>query len=117
MKIRITAGNHTVHADLYENEASEKWVQTLPVTYPMMNLYGREMCYRMGNGSLPVNGTTEKNYRTGDISYRPPAGSLVILYEKNGEVPEQEILGHIEEDISFFHEMNDMEVMFEKEDE
>ena len=117
MRIRITAGNHVVHAELYENEASEKWYESLPVTYLMMNLYDREMCYRMGNGSLPVKKAVRKNYRTGDISYRPPAGSLVILYGQNGEIFKQEPIGHIEDDISFFQGMNDTEMTFEKEDD
>lgn len=116
MKIRITAGKHVMHADLYDNEASEKLYDSLPFTCTMMNLYGREMCYRMGNGSLPMKEAGSKDYAVGDISYRPPAGSLVILYEQNGEVFEQEPLGHIEDDISFFHGMNDTKVTFEKED-
>lgn len=115
MKIQIRAGKYVAHAELYENETAEKWYQLLPVTYPMMNLYGREMCYRMGNGSLPVTKAKNRESVSGDICYRPPAGSLVILYEQNGETSEQEIIGHIKEDISFLKEMNDMEMTFEKE--
>lgn len=82
----------------------------------MMNLYGREMCCRLGNGSLPVKDAKVKGYQTGDIAYRPAAGSLVILYQQNGEVFEQVTVGHTEEDLSFLDGSQDMEITFEKEE-
>ena len=89
------------------------WKQ-LPVTYPMMNLYGREMCFRMGAGSLPTKEAKDTGYRVGDISYWPPAGSLVILYKQNGEVFEQQPIGHTDEDISLFNGMPDTKITFSK---
>lgn len=41
-------------------------------------------------------------------------GSLVILYEQNGEVFEQQPIGHTDDDVSFFNGMSDTELTFEK---
>lgn len=114
MKITITAGDHAVNATLYDNESARLLWDSLPVTYPMANLYSREMCYRMGNGTLPANEAEYVGYEIGDISYWPPAGSLVILYEQNGEVFERQPMGHIDDDIAFFSEMSNADVTFAK---
>lgn len=114
MNIIITAADHTIRATLYDNAAARQLWNSLPVTYPMMNLYGREMCYRMGAGSLPTDEAEDTGYEIGDISYWPPAGSLVVLYEQNGEVFEQQPIGHTDNDISFFDGMEDTDITFEK---
>ncbi len=116
MNIRITAGNHTIKATLYDNAAARQIYDSLPSTYPMMNLYGREMCYRMGAGSLPTDEAADTGYEIGDISYWPPAGSLVILYEQNSEVFEQQPIGHTDDDISFFDGMGDTDITWERDE-
>ena len=97
-----------------DNEATRALWDMLPQTFPMMNLYGREMCYRMGNGALPDTTAQNIGYEVGDISYWPPAGSLVILYKQNGEVFEQVRIGHTDDDVSFFEGMEDTDITFEK---
>ena len=114
MIIRITAGDHVITATLYSNAAGRALWDKLPLTLPMMNLYGREMCYRFGAGGLPDDNAEDTGYEIGDISYWPPAGSLVILYKQNGEVFEQQPIGHTDDDISFFDGMPDTEITFEK---
>ena len=114
MRITITAGEHTIAAVLYDNAASRVLWDKLPLTLPMQNLYGREMCYRFGAGGLPEDDAADTGYEIGDISYWPPAGSLVILYKQNGEVFEQQPIGHTDDDISFFDGMEDTNVTFER---
>lgn len=114
MNITITAGNRTIRAKLNNNEAAKQLWKSLPRTFPMKNLYGREMCFRMGAGSLPIKQARNTGYQVGDISYWPPMGSLVILYKQNGEVFEQQPIGHIDEDVSFFDGMPDTDIRFEK---
>lgn len=114
MRITITAGEHTISAVLYDNAAGRALWDKLPLTLPMMNLYGREMCYRFGAGGLPEEDAADTGYEIGDISYWPPAGSLVILYKQNGEVFEQQPIGHTDDDISFFDGMEDTDVTFER---
>ena len=114
MLITITAGDHVITATLYDNAAGRALWDKLPLTLNMMNLYGREMCYRFGAGGLPDDGAADTGYEIGDISYWPPAGSLVILYKQNGEVFEQQPIGHTDDDISFFNGMPDTEITFDK---
>lgn len=114
MKITIKAGEHTITATLYDNAAGRALWNKLPLTLPMMNLYGREMCYRFGAGGLPDDDAADIGYEIGDISYWPPAGSLVILYKQNGEIFEQQPIGHTDDDVSFFDGMPDTDVIFEK---
>ena len=116
MIIRITAGDHVITATFYDNAAGKALWDKLPLTLPMMNLYGREMCYRFGAGGLPEHDAEDMGYEIGDISYWPPAGSLVILYKQNGEVFEQQPIGHTDDDISFFDGMPDTDIIFEKVD-
>lgn len=114
MQIRITAGSHVIHASLADNHSARVFYDSLPVTLPMRNLYGREVCYRMGSGSLPSEEAEDTGYEIGDLSYWPPMGSLVILYEQNGEIFEQQPIGHTDDDISFFKGMDDTDITFEK---
>ena len=114
MLITITAGDHVITATLYDNAAGRALWDKLPLTLNMMNLYGREMCYRFGAGGLPEDDAADTGYEIGDISYWPPAGSLVILYKQNGEVFEQQPIGHTDDDVSFFDGMPDTEITFDK---
>ena len=117
MRITITAGDYTISAMLYDNAAGRALWDMLPLTLPMQNLYGREMCYRFGAGGLPDEEAADTGYEIGDISYWPPMGSLVILYKQNGEVFEQQPIGHTDDDLSFFDGMPDTDVLFEKAEE
>lgn len=113
--VKITAGSKVLHAKFYDNAAARALLEKMPFTYSMQNLYSREMCYRMGHGALSTNEAADTGYEIGDISYWPPAGSLVILYKQNGEVFEQQPIGHTDDDVSFFSGMGTTKVTFERE--
>lgn len=112
-RLKITAGGRELTASLEDSAASRAFAAMLPMTLPMENLYGREMCRRFGAGALPDGETRSDGYEVGDIAYWPPRGSLVILYAQNGERFERVHLGHIDGDIKFFKNMGDAEVTFE----
>ncbi|MCY7008956.1 cyclophilin-like fold protein [Fusobacterium simiae] len=116
MNVKVTAGSHTFIVKLENNVASHALYDKLPLTLPMANRYGREMVYRFGAGGLPTDNASDQGYKVGDLSYWPPMGSLVILYKQNGEVFEQQKLGHTDADISFFNEMKDTNITFEKQE-
>lgn len=116
MKVKITFGQQVIHASLYDNAAAQKIWSQLPAVYPMMNLYGREMCCRLGAGGLPAKEAENTGYKVGDISYWPLAGSLIILYKQNGEVFKQQPIGHTEDDLSFLKEMADTNTRWEKDE-
>lgn len=99
-------------AQFEDNAAARELISRMPFTIDMDNLYSRELCHRYGHGGLPVDKAKEQGYRVGDISYWPPLGSLVFLYKQNGEVFEQQPIGHIDSDVSFFSKLNSAEVTF-----
>lgn len=112
MKIKITAGGRTLTATLEDNPTSRALMEKLPLTLPMMDLYGREMCYHFAE-PLPTGMLTSKGYAVGDLAYWPPRHSLVILYRQNGEHFERQHMGHIDSGVGLFEGIGDTEVLFE----
>lgn len=113
MRVKITVGDTELFASLEDNATTREWVKKLPVTLSMSDLYGREMCYRYGNGTFPTDDLRTDGYEVGDLAYWPPMGSLVILYEQNGEKFERQHLGHIDSGVEVFETTGDAEVTFE----
>lgn len=115
MKVRITTGEHVLHADWEDNKTARAIAQKMPFTVEMENLYDREMCYHFGRNVIPAAATRRDGYQVGDLIFWPPMGSLVILYEQNGERFERVQLGHTEDNVSFFANGQDARVTFELE--
>lgn len=113
LKLKITVGDKILTATMEDNATTRAFLQKLPATLPMENLYGREMCYHYGAGGLATSATRDDRYEVGDIIYWPPRGSFVILFKQNGEEFERVQLGHIDQDVSFFEDGADMEILFE----
>lgn len=111
--ITLTVDGQTLQAELEDNETTRALLEQMPMTLPMMDLYDREMCYRYGEGALPVGETTSSGYHVGDIAYWPPAGSLVILYAQNGEHFERVHLGRVLSGVEIFENTGDADVSFE----
>ena len=110
IKINITVNGKTLTAVLEDNPTTQALVQKLPLTLPMLNLYGREMCYRFDE-ALPTGALTSESYEVGDLAYWPPRHSFVILYKQNGEHFERQHLGRITSgDVNVFGSGADMEV-------
>lgn len=116
IKVELTINHQQVlHAVLLDNATTRSLLKRMPFTIQMQNLYDREMCHRFGPGGLPLDYPQSAGYQVGDLSYWPPMGSLVILYAQNGEVVEQQKLGHIKEPVSFFSQLATAEVTFKQE--
>ena len=113
MRIKITAGGRQLTATLEDNATTRAIVAQMPMTLHMMDLYGREMCYRYGAYALPTENMRDDNYAVGDIAYWAPGGSLVILYEQNGEKFSRQHLGHIDSGVEVFKTTGDTDVTFE----
>jgi hypothetical protein len=113
VKVRITVGDTQLYATMENNATTQAIVEQMPMTLPMMNLYGREMCYRYGANALPTDHLQSDGYEVGDIAYWAPGGSLVILYKQNGEEFERQHLGHIDSGVEVFENTGDTDVKFE----
>ena len=117
VNITITVDDTVLSAVLENNATTQALVEQMPMTLPMLDLYGREMCYRYGSGALATDTLRSDSYEVGDIAYWPPAGSLVILYKQNGEQFERQQVGHIAEGVEVFETTGDTEVTFALPDE
>lgn len=113
MQIKITVGDTEFFATLEDNATTRAWMEEMPMTLSMSDLYDREMCYRYGNGTFPTDSLRSDGYEVGDLAYWPPMGSLVILYEQNGEQFERQHLGHIDSGVEVFANIGDVDVTFE----
>ena len=113
MRIKITVGDTALYATLEDNATTRAWMEEMPMTLPMSDLYGREMCYRYGADTFPTDGLRSDGYEVGEIAYWPPRGSLVILYAQNGEQFERQHIGHIDSGVEVFETTGDVDVTFE----
>lgn len=84
VQMRITVGDQVFMATLEDNATARAIAEQLPQTLPMMDLYGREMCYRFAN-AFPSNEARVSSFEVGDIIYWPPRHSFVIMYHQDGE--------------------------------
>lgn len=114
MKIILTVNGLTIPATLEDNATTRALVAKLPLTLPMMDLYGREMCYRFPD-ALPTDDARTQGYEIGEIVYYPPMHSLVIMYAQNGERFQMQKLGQIDGDVSIFNNIGDVDVSWSME--
>ena len=84
IQMKITVNGRELTATLEDNVTTRALIGMLPMTLPMMDLYGREMCYRF-DSALPTDNVRNTGYEVGDIIYYPPRRSFVIMYKQNGE--------------------------------
>ncbi|CAG9890680.1 hypothetical protein BOVA514_1764 [Bacteroides ovatus] len=112
-KMRITVNGHTLTATLENNVTAQAFAAKLPITLPMMDLYGREMCYRFPK-ALPTDNARTRGYEVGEIVYYPPMHSFVIMYEQNGEHFQMQSIGRVEGNVGIFDGIGDVDVRFEK---
>lgn len=111
-EVRLTVGNHTLTATLEDNATTRAFVEMLPMTLPMLDLYGREMCYRFTD-ALPTDAASTQGYEVGEIVYYPPRHSFVILYAQNGERFQMQKMGRIDTGVEIFDGIGDIDVTFE----
>lgn len=112
--IKVTVRGQSLYGTLENNAATKALLKQFPLHLHMVNLYGREMTYRYGQGALPTEHLRADRYDVGDIVYWAPRGSFVILYQQNGEEFERQQLGHLNGDLSIFADGSDADVIIER---
>ncbi|ORM71154.1 cyclophilin-like fold protein [Pantoea rwandensis] len=113
VKVKITAGDHTMIATFYDNATTRALISRFPLTLPMEDLYNREMCYRFPD-ALPTSETQTSAYEVGDIVYWAPRHSFVIMYEQNGErISNLQKIGRIHSGVDVFRQTGNTSVKFE----
>ena len=111
-QMKITVNGRELTAVLEDNATTRALIEKLPMTLPMMDLYGREMCYRF-DSALPTDNVRSTVYEVGDIIYYPPSRSFVIMYKQNGERFSMQKIGKITSGAEIFNSTGDVEVSFD----
>lgn len=112
-KMNITVNGRTLTATLEDNVTTRAFVEKMPITLPMMDLYRREMCYRFPE-ALPTDNAHSRGYEVGEIVYYPPMHSFVIMYKQNGEHFQMQSIGRVDSGVEIFNGIGDVDVRFEK---
>ena len=79
ININVNINGVDLKAELYDNEAVSKFVESLPVTYNMSDLHGNEKYYYM-DSSLPVKSERPSTINEGDIMLFG-SDCLVVFYD------------------------------------
>lgn len=113
-KVRITVGETELIAAFADNATSRALIEKMPMTLPMMDLYGREMCYRFTGENIPAEEAQYGSFDVGKILYWTPWHSFVIVYAESGEeIDDLQYVGMIEEGVEVFTDTGDIDVTFE----
>ncbi|MDO5378216.1 MAG: cyclophilin-like fold protein [Clostridia bacterium] len=117
LKMRITVGDQVLTATLIDNATTRALMEKMPMTLSMMDLYGREMCYRFSE-DLPAEEAGYDSFDVGDISYWTPWHSFVIVYAESGEsIDNLQRVGTVDEGVECFAATGDTAVTFEMMEE
>lgn len=111
-QMKITVNGRELTAVLEDNATTRALIEKLPMTLPMMDLYGREMCYRF-DSALPTDNVRSTGYEVGDIIYYPPSRSFVIMYKQDGARFSMQKIGKITSGAEIFNSTGDVEVSFD----
>ena len=113
-KVKITVGDTELIAAFADNTTSRALIEKMPMTLPMMDLYGREMCYRFTGEDIPAEEAQYGSFDVGKILYWTPWHSFVIVYAESGEeIDDLQYVGMIEEGVEIFAGTGDADVTFE----
>jgi hypothetical protein len=113
-KVRITVGETELIATFADNATSRALIEKMPMTLPMMDLYGREMCYRFTGEDIPAEEAQYGSFDVGKILYWTPWHSFVIVYAESGEeIDDLQYVGMIGEGVEVFADTGDIDVTFE----
>lgn len=113
-RVKITVGETELIATFADNATARALIEKMPMTLPMMDLYGREMCYRFTGEDIPAEEAQYGSFDVGKILYWTPWHSFVIVYAESGEkIDDLQYVGTIEEGVKIFADTGDVDVTFE----
>ena len=113
-RVKITVGETELMATLADNATSRALIAKMPMTLPMMDLYGREMCYRFSSENIPAEEAQYGSFDVGKILYWTPWHSFVIVYAESGEtIDDLQYVGEIDSGWEIFNTTGDTDVTFE----
>ncbi len=115
-KVKITFEKNgtaqTLTATFDDNATTRAIIAKMPMTLPMMDLYGDEMCYRFPD-ALPTDNVEYKLHKKGEIFYWPPSHSFVIRYIETDEWLNLQHLGQVDSGVDILNGIGDINMTFE----
>jgi len=115
-KVKITfeknGAAQTLTATFDDNATTRAIIEKMPMTLPMMDLYGDEMCYRFSD-ALPTDNVEYKLHNKGEIFYWPPSHSFVIRYIETDEWLNLQHLGQVDSGVDILNGIGDINMTFE----
>lgn len=111
-KVKISFKGKSLTATFDDNATSRYILNMLPHTFPMLDLYDDEMCYRFSE-ELPADDVRTYQHELGEIFYWPPGHSFVIRYAKPYEPLTIQHIGQVDSGVEQMAGIGDTDVTFE----
>lgn len=111
-KVKISFKGKSLTATFDDNATSRYILNMLPHTFPMLDLYDDEMCYRFSE-ELPTDDVRTYQHELGEIFYWPPGHSFVIRYAKPDEPLTIQHIGQVDSGVEQMAGIGNTDVTFE----
>ena len=85
MKIRLSVNDKTLIAKLVDSATTRDFVELLPLTIPMNDLFRREKFGHLPR-AISSDGKHTRSYALGNIAYWPPGPDIAVFYRHDGEL-------------------------------
>ena len=116
-KVKITFEKNgtpqTLTATFDDNATTRALVEMMPMTLPMLDLYGDEMCYRFTGNPLPTDNVQYYLHKKGEIFYWPPGPSFVIRYIETDEYLDIQHIGQVDSGVDVLNGIGNINMTFE----
>ena len=120
-KVKITfqknGAAQMLTATFDDNATSRALVEMMPMTLPMLDLYGDEMCYRFTGNPLPTDNVQYYLHKKGEIFYWPPGPSFVIRYVETDEWLDIQHIGQVDSGVDVLNGIGNINMTFELVDD
>ena len=114
MKVKITIGDKSVVATMYDNATAKDFISMLPLALPLDDYNSTEKISYLSRKLTTAGAPSGCDPEVGDITYYAPWGNLAIFYKDFGYSNGLIKLGKIEGDLSILSSSLKMNATFEK---
>ena len=114
MRVRITIGDKSVVATMYDNATAKDFISMLPLALQLDDYNGTEKISYLSRKLTTAGAPSGSDPEVGDISYFAPWGNLAIYYKDFGYSSGLIKFGKIEGDVSILSSSQKLNATFEK---
>jgi hypothetical protein len=113
MKLKITIGDKSIMATMYDNSTTKDFISMLPLTLNLEDYAGTEKVSTLRRKLITKGAPSGYDPNVGDITYYAPWGNLAIFYKDFGHASGLIHLGKIEGDMSILNVNQKLMATFE----